>query len=405
MSRALPSRPRPAALPGRPAQAALLLPALLPLLVACGGAADPKDSGGVADAGPEPFALPADPALPGVPVGVQTATQDGVTLEIWYPAGDSVTGEPGEVVDFSVFVPSSVTDLIGPVDFPLLPTVAVRDAPLRRTDSPWPVILFSHGFGGTRLQSLDYATHLASRGYVVIAADHVGRSMGDLLPCMFSPALEGCDLTGFSSDPGPAGLTAALAWADAQAAGDWAGQIDPDTLGVSGHSAGGGSTSTFGEVEQRADALLSMAAGGDVAREVPMMLFAGSCDGIITIEDVSSSLDGLADAQQVTILGAGHLAFADLCALDLLGVAERQLEGRDDLNQGIYAGLLQLASDGCAGGTPAVARSECEGGFLPLEDSAPLVRHVPTVFFDLHLRGQGAPVEPGTLPYTEVSAP
>ena len=370
-------------------------------LAACGAAKDDTAGGGAT--GPEPFDLPDDPALTGVPVGVRTASHDGVTLEIWYPASDSATGAPGEQVDFAAFVPTSVTDRIGPVDFPLLPTLAVRDAPLRRTDRPWPVVLFSHGFGGTRLQSLDYVTHLASRGYVVIAADHVGRTMGDLLPCMFSPALEGCNLTGFSADPGPAGLAAALAWADAEAAGAWAGQIDPDTLGVSGHSAGGGSTSTFGEVEFRADALLSMAAGGDVGREVPMMLFAGSCDGIIPIDEVSGSLETLADAQQVTILGAGHLAFADLCALDLLGLAARQLDGRDDLNPGIYAGLLQLASDGCPGGTPTVARNECGAGFLPLEQSAPLVRHVPTAFFDLHLRGEGAPIAAGTLPYTEVS--
>ena len=120
---------------------------------------------------PEPLNLPEDPAEQGVPVGVRTYQDAQITLEIWYPASDSVADQEGESVDFDGFLPASVTDRLGPVDFPSIPTIAVRDAPLRVPETPYPVVLFSHGFGGTRLQSVDYTTHLASRGYVVIAPD------------------------------------------------------------------------------------------------------------------------------------------------------------------------------------------------------------------------------------------
>ncbi|HNH48621.1 MAG TPA: hypothetical protein PKY30_16390, partial [Myxococcota bacterium] len=45
---------------------------------------------------PEALDLPEDPAEQGVPVGVRSFTDAEVSVEIWYPASDSVEGEPGE---------------------------------------------------------------------------------------------------------------------------------------------------------------------------------------------------------------------------------------------------------------------------------------------------------------------
>ena len=41
---------------------------------------------------------------------------------------------------------------------------------------------------------------------------------------------------------------------------------------------------------------------------------------------------------------------------------------------------------------------ECADGFLPLEVSAPIIRHYGTVFFDEQLRGSGPGVEAGLFP-------
>lgn len=44
-------------------------------------------------------------------------------------------------------------------------------------DAPYPIVLFSHGFRGTAVQSITFTEHLASHGYVVVAMDHSGNTL------------------------------------------------------------------------------------------------------------------------------------------------------------------------------------------------------------------------------------
>lgn len=351
----------------------------------------------------EPLDLPADPAASGVPVGVRTLERDGVTIEIWYPAPDALAGEPGAHIDFTEFVPASVTERLGDLVLPLVSSGAVRDAPVRNLGEAIPGIVFSHGFGGTRLQSIDYVEHLASRGYVVAAADHPGRMLGDVLPCLFSPPLEGCNLTGFGSDPALDHIPVVVDTLDALAAdGFLAGRLDMERLGMSGHSAGGATTSVMGDAEPRFDALLSMAAPAEPERAVPTLLLDGTCDGIIPTADVDVAHAGLLAGERVRILGAGHLAFSDLCTLDLGRLATDLLAGRDDVNEALLPQLVALGTDGCPGVTPTVARDECAETWLPLETSGPVIRHMTTVFFDEHLKSEGTGVQDGVFSGVEV---
>lgn len=363
--------------------------ALLCLSVACRGKAD--DTGG-AGAVPEPVDLPADPAETGVPVGVRTFAHEGLTVEVWYPAPESLRGVAGDPVDFDGFIPAGVQERVGGIDFPAVPSIAVRDAPVRvpEAGAAYPVIVFAHGFGGMRVQSIDFAAHLASRGYVVLSADHIGRTLGDVVPCLFSPPAEGCNLSGFGSDPAVDDIPLVLGLAEQLAADpDWHGALDMDTVGMSGHSAGGGTTEAVGDAIDTFDALLSMAAPAAPTRDVPTFLLDGTCDGIVPSDESDLVFPSLADGTLLHVVGAGHLAFADLCALGLTEVAEEVLAPRDDLNPALYAQLLTLASDGCPGAVPTVEKPECAGGFLPLERSAPIVRASTTLFFDAALRGEG----------------
>ena len=101
------------------------------------------------------------------------------------------------------------------------------------------------------------------------------------------------------------------------------------------------------------------------------------------------------------IHGAGHLAFADLCELDLRGFGEELLAGRDDVDTFVLEQLLLLGSDGCANGTPAV--DECAySGFLPLETSDPIIRAASTLWLDQTLRGSGPGVEALDQPEVEL---
>lgn len=370
---------------------------MLFLLLACtGDTADEKPA-------PEPLVLPDDPAERGVPVGVTTLTTGDVTFEVWYPASDATDG-PTESPDFDQFLPAAFTDHVGDVSFPTFDSGAVRDAALRVPEAPYPVVIFSHGFGGMRLQSVDYAAHLASRGYVVLAADHPGRMMGDVLPCLFSPPLDGCDLSGFAGeDPAVADVEALLAWIDAPEE-RFVGALDTERIGLSGHSAGAGTTIEAGDAEPRFTALLPMAGYGAPSRDVPTLLVGGTCDTFALDSESLVALEGLQDGALVRILGAGHLAFSDLCELDLAGLADTWLADREDLNPTFYDLLLQLASDGCPSATPDPEVCDATA-YLDLDVSAPIVRHYATVFFDAELRGAGDGPTDGVFPEAELRTP
>jgi predicted dienelactone hydrolase len=365
---------------------------MLHLLLACTG---PVTDEPVA----EPLVLPDDASEDGAPVGVTTVVTDDVTMEVWYPASDTTSGAT-EIADFDAFLPDVFLTAVGDVSFRALDTGAYRDAPLRVPESPYPVIFFSHGLGGVRLQSYDYTRHLASRGYVVVAADHPGRMMGDLLPCMFSPPLDGCELGGMTGeDPAEDDVGAMLEWLDGAAEdGFFAGAIDTAHVGLSGHSAGAGTTITVGDDNARFSALLPMAGSGAPDRNVPTLLMGGTCDSFSLDTEAIPAAESLLDGNLVRVLGAGHLAFSNLCELDLAGNADLWLADREDLNSTVFGLLLQLATDGCPGFTPS-ADACGETSYLPLETSAPIVRHYSTVFFDATLKQSGPGVEAGA--YTE----
>lgn len=366
---------------------------LVAFIVACGGR-------------PEPIDLPADPSERGAPVGVRTVSvpaaagddDETVTVELWYPAPEANRDDETEPVGFDEFLPDSVLERLVGLALPTLDAGVIRDAPARAPESGWPVLLFSHGLGGMRVQSATIAAHLASRGYVVAAPDHRGRMLGDLLPCVFSPTPDDCNLAGLADDPGPDDLAAALAWLDAAQVGDdpLAGALDLDQLGLYGHSAGGGSTATAGDDEPRFDALAVLSAGATPAREAPTLLLTGTCDGIVPYETVEAARAASTFAVGAAVPGAGHLAPSDLCVLDLAALGEEWLEGRDDLNEALYDQLLTLGIDGCEGVAPTVDRSDCDGAYLPLADSAPVIRGALTTWFDATRDGQAAaaPADP-----------
>lgn len=356
----------------------------LGMLSACG-----SEDKGQADAPVvQPIQLTSAPAEAGVAVATRTVEYDGVTLEVWYPVVEDGGDVASILMDFVEYIPQSFVDAVPGFTLPDIESLVVRDGPVRDAGEPLPVVLFSHGFGGMRIQSFSLATHLASRGYIVVAPDHPGRMLTDVLPCIFAPPLEGCDLSGFASDPGPVGLAAALAWADdASEDGAFAGRLDTDALGIMGHSAGASSVTTFAALEPRVRGVVPMAGGGPPDVDVPLLRIDGSCDGFVPAAS-PTSIDGRSQATFVTIHGAGHLAFSDLCELDIAGFAEEFLDVRDDLNAALYPQLKGLGTDGCDGAAPQVTIEDCEDAFLPLETSAEIIRHHVTVFFDDVLKGR-----------------
>src|ERR1044071_9976096 len=56
---------------------------------------------------------------------------------------------------------------------------AVRDARVRK--GRFPLIVFSHGNGGTRHQNTFWCDCLASHGYIIVSADHTGNAIMTIL--------------------------------------------------------------------------------------------------------------------------------------------------------------------------------------------------------------------------------
>jgi len=323
----------------------------------------------------------------GVPVGSQTLAQDDVTLEVWYPTSDAYADAGPQRMDFESFISESFQAQIADFELPDIYGRAVEDAPVRNAGERLPVLLFSHGFGGMRIQSFSLAEHLASRGYIVVAVDHPGRMLTDVLPCLFLPPLEGCNLSGFGSDPGPSGLASALAWVDQAAAdGPFSDIIDPQQVATIGHSAGANSVTSFTNSEPRVLATIPMAGGAVPSREVPTLRMDGSCDGFVAAAS-PSTVNGRPLASFVMLEGAGHLAFSDLCSLDIDGFSTRFLDGRDDLNTALYPQLRGLGTDGCPNAEPRVTAAACTDGFMGLEQSNTILNYHSTVFLDDILKG------------------
>lgn len=165
-------------------------------------------------------------ALPGsYTPGTREFTVNGerpLSVTVWYPA---LNPEGAEVVaDYRL-------GLFG------LPGNALRDAEPDMSGAPYPLVVFSHGWGLSRLLYTDLMEHIASHGFVVIAVEHPGSTildaaLGTTKMQEDTPAL-------FIHRPDD--LLTALDYAEILTAkdGDLPGLIDLERVAVMGHSFGG----------------------------------------------------------------------------------------------------------------------------------------------------------------------
>ncbi len=136
---------------------------------------------------------------------------DRVRYTVWYPAQAGAKEAP-------------IT--IGPPGNPLFDVgSSAADAPVAA--GRWPVLLLSHGNGGTARMMGWFGTAMARAGYVVVAVDHPGNNGMDAMTAAGSILMWNRvdDL--------------AAAWAAVQADSRLAAHVDAERLGLAGYSAGG----------------------------------------------------------------------------------------------------------------------------------------------------------------------
>ncbi|RKH16472.1 alpha/beta fold hydrolase [Corallococcus sp. CA047B] len=127
---------------------------------------------------------------------------------IWYPVA------PGTPVDDRA--PSDV----------FKPFYGAKDAPLSDAQARWPLVLLSHGSGGSGIDLSWFGAHLAAHGFIVLSLNHPGNSYKDTSPEGFARAYERPKdftviLDNLLKDP------------------KWGPRVDPERIGASGHSMGG----------------------------------------------------------------------------------------------------------------------------------------------------------------------
>jgi predicted dienelactone hydrolase len=229
---------------------------------------------------------------------------------------------------------------------------AYQDAELDASGAPYPLVMFSHGFQGIGVQSFTLCEHLASQGFIVAAPNHEGNTIFDS-----------------SSDEEIAQIVRErpvdiiFTMDELRAHADFATAIDPDRIGIAGHSFGGYTTLVLAGSEGDADsakaycvehggegvfcpyvdywqsgdvllppagaevfkAALPLAPGGYGAFgddglamiDMPLMIMGGDLDDM-TGEEVLPIYSALqVPKHKVIIAGAGHMSFTDICRLDL----------------------------------------------------------------------------------------
>jgi dienelactone hydrolase len=263
------------------------------------------------------------------PVGVQTfevidASRDRtLPVEFWYPASDAHRGQDLDPASQDRYQPMAIA--------PETSQAAVRDAAPR--DGRVPLVVFSHGYGGERRQTTHFCTHLASHGFAVASPDHVGNTMADT----FQQATQA---QASLPDPQEAierfirdrPLDASFV-IDRVLAGDGPVRVDPERIGITGHSFGGWTTLQTTARDTRIRAALPLApAGGsapfseagtgtnplrdrlelDWGREVPTLYLVAEFDTLLPLEGMRELIARTAQPCRAVVLeNADHFHFCD----------------------------------------------------------------------------------------------
>ncbi|UJR82729.1 alpha/beta hydrolase family protein [Sandaracinus amylolyticus] len=367
--------------------------ALALFFVGCGGdddASAPVDAGAV-DAGQSPvdggprertdagatavgcasstrLEVPDEPEARGPwPVGVRTVTVGRLTADVWYPAQlGSEAGVAPATYDIRDWLPESQRgDAVIPDADNLLQTCDChRDLPVDADHGPYPAIVFVHGTAAFRTQSLSFLTHWASRGFVVIATDHPGLYLGDLLALVCRDPRMGPRMLEEDVDAMLDALRATsgdLAWL--------AERVDPARIGLAGHSAGGIVTSLSDRAGVRV--VIGLSSNG-AAREDPglegSLFVAATDDAVVPYASTVSAYEGSPDPKWlVGIEGSGHLAPSDLC----------DLENADGQN------MLEVAQEhGVCGAQFAGMLFDCQEGHIDPEAARVVGRAITTAVLE-----------------------
>jgi dienelactone hydrolase len=230
-----------------------------------------------------------------------------------------------------------------PAKYNITTTVSAYLEPPASKRGPYPVVLFSHGYGGERLYYSHLLAGIASWGYVVVSADYLERGL----------AAQALKLTTRPSTAQDSAIMRSSLIAVEQASGDPAsplsGVVDPKRVATVGHSAGGGTA--FNALDSPS---VKTAVGWapvpptGTPSSKPVMLIGTEGDSVVTPSTVTKAYKAFGGPKVlVEISGEGHNSYTDICS----GIRS----GGGLISYAISAGFVQtklakLGINGCQPG-------------------------------------------------------
>ena len=275
-------------------------------------------------------------------VGTAQFTDNGDRVVIWYPATLPAGAPPAPYTyhlrawlptAIQAIIPASLNDTVTEAAYANVPAAS----------GTFPIVLFSHGYGGYPEQSTFLTAHLASWGFIVVAPDQTARDL--------SAAVLGTKYTPADATKDVDQQLAALSWVKAQgstAGSVLDGHVNVNEVGIVGHSAGGLTAIATAEAYPGIKTAVALAGVPTTppTRSFPILLMSGSSDKVVPTAGIQKFYNQLmAPKAFVIIKGTGHNVFDDVCTIahGQGGVAAAARA----LKLPVPPALLALATDGC----------------------------------------------------------
>jgi dienelactone hydrolase len=282
-------------------------------------------------------------ALGNFTVGVTTLRlSTGNDVEVWYPANGSI-GVGSDAYDLRSFLPAAVARPLGSGVHAYVSTIANRNVEAGAPGETFPVVIFSHGYGGFRDESTFLTTRLASWGMIVAAPEHPSRDLAHVLSPTTGHAPTDVDDLRATID--------LLQHANAPGA-PLAGRVDLSKIAIVGYDAGARAAMTVA-ADPRVDGYVVLAAKSDAASVAPpnkpSLFVAGATDRVAPASDTAALYRAApAPSYEWVLDGAGHNAFTDLCIVAKQEGGVVAFAEKAGIGSLFPASLRTDVTDGCA---------------------------------------------------------
>lgn len=297
-------------------------------------------------------------------------------VEIWYPAVQSAAGGPShaydlkEEADENIDLGEAYDDFMA-AEIGVFESLALRDAELERDYGPYPIIFFSHGAFSLRFQYLFYTVHLASHGHIVVAPDHEGNTLWDMIRDGFDP-----NVFGASAEKRPYDiifLINRMEKFNGKPGHFFNNAFDINHIVVTGHSFGGFTAAAVPCLDSRPSLAVPLTPLLQIVQAfgcefgdypVPIMIMGGTKDQTISWKSQYCYYRSVGGVEKYLyeFVGGGHFTFSDLCGLDI--------------DMAAFGDGPDIQNDGC---------SKSENA--PYQDGHKTIRHYATALFNYRLRG------------------